>query len=43
MRDTTTEDVAAVVRNTGRMIGCLTLILAASSCAIGVAIGVSLQ
>lgn len=34
------EDFA---RDAGRMIGCLLLILAASSCAIGVAIGVSLK
>lgn len=43
MRDATAEDVAAVVRNTGRLIGCLILILAASSCAIGVAIGLTLK
>lgn len=43
MRDSTSEDVTAVVRNTGRLIGCLILFLSASSCAVGVAIGLGLN
>lgn len=39
----TESDLSAIAANAGRAIGCLILILAASSCAIGVAIGASLQ
>lgn len=36
-------DLSAIAANTGRLLGCLILFLSASSCAVGVAIGLGLK